>query len=389
METVGPPAIADPRQPAAERRPTQEHLDALLLESQDQPSRSAADALRLSVTAELRVLLESGSSEALQGLIEGAGSPGLARSLWLRLAEAWTQVTTPAHGDSLAVTLFAMPVVIVAGLERSDGGTAAMPRLPTVLPDVERIGALGRQHGILAGCENFALANALAADDAVAPAALPKLLEWQQQGMVVRGARDVHPAPIELRSGQPTVSTRYLIGTALSGAGNALLDARDARGWGLPLAGELARQLAQPGATVLALPRPPEIPPLAWMHGRLAAREVAAQLFASDALRRFRAQSGEPVAVISAHRCPDATGGGELRLSLSTLLDTLAAEGFRCPLLPVETAADAVSMLGSLLEDCRVADVRVLPGIHPDRDPATGDRLLFRADALPAAPPLH
>ena len=38
-------------------------------------------------------------------------------------------------------------------------------------------------------------------------------------------------------------------------------------------------------------------------------------------------------------------------------------------------------MLVDLLRDCRVGDVQVLPGVHPDRDAATGVTLLFKGEA--------
>jgi hypothetical protein len=71
-------------------------------------------------------------------------------------------------------------------------------------------------------------------------------------------------------------------------------------------------------------------------------------------------------------------------LSLSSPFDPRQAEGFRCPLFPTDHAGDVASMLIDLLRDCRVADVRVLPGVHPDCDPQTGMTLLFKADALAA-----
>jgi len=108
---------------------------------------------------------------------------------------------------------------------------------------------------------------------------------------------------------------------------------------------------------------------------------VGAQLFASNAIRTLRAQVGEPVAVISAHRAAAAPGGGELRLSLSSPFDPRQAEGFRCPLFATDRASDVATMLVDLLHDCRVADVRILPGVHADRDPLTGLTLLFKPDA--------
>src|SRR4029077_16601521 len=135
---------------------------------------------------------------------------------------------------------------------------------------------------------------------------------------------------------------------------------------------ELARQLAAPGVSVLALPRAPQSPPAALQQGRRAQREVGGQLFTSNATRKLRGAVGEPSAVISAHRCAAAPGGGELRLSLSSPFDPRQAEGFRCPLFPADRAVDVASMLLDLLSDCRVTDVRVIPEAQADRDPGTG-----------------
>jgi len=116
---------------------------------------------------------------------------------------------------------------------------------------------------------------------------------------------------------------------------------------------------------VLALPRAPQRLLPAVQQGRAAQREVSAQIFVGNALRRLRAAVGEPSAVISAHRAPAAPGGGELRLSLSSPFEPRDAEGFRCPLYPPDRAADVAAMLVQLLHDCRVTDIRVLAGVHP------------------------
>ena len=46
-------------------------------------------------------------------------------------------------------------------------------------------------------------------------------------------------------------------------------------------------------------------------------------------------------------------------------------------------------MLCDLLRDCRVADVRLSPGVHADRDPDTGTILLFKPAAEGVEPTLH
>jgi hypothetical protein len=130
-------------------------------------------------------------------------------------------------------------------------------------------------------------------------------------------------------------------------------------------------------------------PPLAGARaGRIAHREIALQLYAANAIRALRASVGEPSAVVSAHR----TAEGELRLSLSSPFGPREAEGFRCPLFPFERVEDVVAAIVDLMRECRVADVRVLDGVHPDRDAVTGLPLFFRADAIespPAAGRLH
>jgi hypothetical protein len=279
--------------------------------------------------------------------------------------------------------LFALPVVIVAGAT-SSAGEAAATSIAGVLDGAERVTSLLRDHRVLGGNLNFALAAPLVAADTVDIPRLPMLLAWQKLASSERRfAREVHPAPMAVNANQESVHLRFLIGTAIAASATELFAERASTEWIMPLAQELSRQLAFTGVSVLALPRPPSVPLLALQHGRAAQREVGAQLFASNAIRRFRARVGEPSAVISAHRCATAVGGGELRLSLSSPFDTRQAEGFRCPLFPPDRAGDVATMLLDLLHDCRVTDVRTVAGAQEDQDPVTGLPLLFRADALP------
>ena len=253
-----------------------------------------------------------------------------------------------------------------------------------VIAEGAQLAAILRDHGALAGNQAFALSGALASADVLDIARLPDLLAWQRLAAAeaVDGL-DLPPTPIPVQSGCEGVHLRFLVGTALAAPGAALLADPDTSRWAHPLASEIARQLAAPGRSVLALPGPPQAPLSALQHGRAAQREVGAQLFAGNALRRFRAAVGEPIAIVSAHRCPAAPNGGELRVSLSSTFDARQAEGFRCPLFPTDRASDVAAMLIDLLRDCRVADLRVLAGVHGDCDPATGATLLFKPDALP------
>ena len=371
--------IADPRV-------FPEHIDTVhapLLElasaSLAASSSARADEIDSILVKALAERIGRGDGLLLAELFAAAPSAALARHLWRSLIAAWREASRPAAGEAVAATLFAMPIVIVAGTQP---GAAALA-LAGILQDCDRISAILQEHGALAGNRTFALASALATADAVDVPRLPTLLGWQRQALAGGGGRDLVPTPIAVQAGQEGVHLRFLIGTALAAPAVDLLGTAGTTRWAMPLAQELARQLAVPSATVLALPRAPSSPPAALQQGRAAQRAVGAQLFASNAIRRLRASVGEPSAVISAHRCPAAPGGGELRLSLSSAFDPRQAEGFRCPLFPSDAAGDVATMLIELLRDCRVVDVRVLTGVHADRDPATGRTLLFKPDAMP------
>lgn len=347
-------------------------------------SGARAEQIDKALVVALAERIRSGEGLLLCELLAAAPSFAVGRHLWRRLIEAWREASRPIDGERLAATLFALPIVIVAG--SPPGGDP--PPIAGVLGEPELAAAILREHRALAGNLSFALGNALVAADAVDVTRLPLLLDWQRRAMAETGAPlDLPPTPIAVQAGQDSVHLRFLFGNALAAPEIDLLGAADAAAWGLPLAREIARQLATPGVSVLALPRAPSSPPAALLQGRVAQRAVGAQLFASNAIRRFRASVGEPSAVISAHRCPAAPGGGELRLSLSSAVDARAAEGFRCPLFASDAVGDVAAMLLELLRDCRVTDVRLLPGVHPDRDSATGLTLLFQTDAMPDGEP--
>jgi len=347
-------------------------------------STARADDIDRALTAALSGRLRSGDGLVLAELMAAAPSLSLARHLWRRLIDAWREASRVQDGDGLAATLFAMPTVIIAG---AASGSVPSP-VEGILGEPQRIAALLREHGALAGNLSFSLCAALVASDALDVARLPGLLQGHRRALAGDGAVfDLPPTSIAVNAGQEGVHLRFVMGHALAAPGIDLLAATQTTGWGLPMARELVRQLGTPGASLLALPGAPQSPPAALVQGRSAQRAVGAQLFASNAIRRLRASVGEPSAVISAHVCAGAPGGGELRLSLSSALDRREAEGFRCPLFPTDSVGDVVAMLTELLRDCRVTDIHILPGVHADRDPATGLTLLLKPDALPQREP--
>jgi len=371
----------DPRSyPAPATAPAQfAALHALAEASLASATGQEASAHDLTLGAELESLLQPGNGDSLAQLFASAPSSAIYRHLWRLLAE---RERAGAPDPSLLVRLFALPVIIVAGHE-------AISSVPTVLTaivaDVGTHASLLREHGALAGNETMALGNALVAAEALDLAQLPDLLASRALPEAMSPLRALAPAPIQVAAGVEGVHLRFLVGAALAAPGADLFRDATVGKWGLPLAQALSRSLGAPGISVLALPRPPQPLVTAVQQGRLAQREVGAQLFASNAIRKLRAATGEPTAVISVHRLDDSGGGGEVRLSLSSRFDPRQAEGFRCPLLPGDRVDDVVHMLTTLLAECRIADVRVHAGIHADRDPASGRTLLFKAEGAPPA----
>ena len=376
--------LPDPRtfpDPAA-ATPAAAQLHALAAESLASQSEGEAQARDRDVVALLSAQVAGGDGDALASALDSAPSVAIHRHLWRALSRA---LSGPLDADAgLGAVLFAVPLVLVTG--RAGEGVA---RLSGVLHDTTTFAALLREHRALGGNESFALANALVAAADIGPRALPALFRASR----LAGAEgpfvpvELPKASIVVPEGE-TAHLRFVVGSALAAPGFELGREVGSPAWMRPFAQALGRALAVPGISVLALPRPPQPLPAALAAGRGAQRDVSAQLFASNALRRMRGSVGEPTAVLSAHRAAEAPGAGELRLSLSSPFEPRDAQGFRCPLYPWERVADVAAMLVDLLRDCRVADIRAVSGVHADRDPLTGGPLLFKPETLPPSFPV-
>ncbi len=359
------PELDDPRRwPPAIVTPFDEAARAI-----EAKTRADADVHDARVCAWLRDAVQAGDGERLARTFASAPTPALARHLRRLLAEI--ERKNPSTAAGLATTLFAIPVIVVTAQK----ARAAFVTLDAVLPDVAALATILRDANALSGCETFALSSSLVGVDAIDVAALPALLAANERRAA---ALDLAPAPIRVEGDDERVHLRFVAGAALTAPSVDPLHESTIARWGIPFAQALGRALAAPGVTLLALPRDVQRLVIAVQSGRAAQREVSAQIFASNAIRRLRASYGEPTAIISSHVAEDAPGGGELRLSLSSPFAPKAAEGFRCPLYPYETVQEVAAMLDALLSDCRVTDVRIVAGIHDDIDALTGGRLFFK-----------
>jgi hypothetical protein len=370
-------ALPDPRAFAPQR------ADAL-----PRPAAELIDAAQSALGAEVAVIAEKEESRLIERMadhllaadtapiasaLSAAPSLGALRLLARSLARAHGEAARRKHpSDGLAATVFALPVVIVAG-------SPSAVRVPGALPRIEEFVELLKTHRALRGNQAFALGNALVSSAAFTLEKLPGTLDWWRVDEGLGEPLALDRAPMALAANQEQVFLRFLIGRALAAPGVDLLSERDVGPWAMPFTQAFARQLGGGTLSLLAMARLPREPLAALYQGRIAQREVSLQLFMTNALRKFRQSVGEPAAVISAHRTDT---GGEVRLSLSNPFDERGAEGFRAELFPTDRAESVAADMRALLAECRVEQVTVLADVFPDEDPVTRLPLLFRADAL-------
>lgn len=278
---------------------------------------------------------------------------------------------------SVAVRLFAIPVVLIAGAR-------AAGVIPGVLDDIEALRALLERHGALGATRNFGLSNALCSAEALERLKPSRVYHWSRHWSQ-QTARELSPAEVRVLPGHEQVHLRFLPGAAVASGGEAsfLENASPIGVWGLPLTRELVRQLAQPAVELIAIPRPPVALLQAAHAGRCAELQVAFNLFVSNTVRHFRASIGDPAVVISAHRLEH--GGAELRVSMSCLMDDTLLEGFRWPLHPLDDFSAVKGSIMAMLHDCRLHDVRIVEEVQPERSVSGGLFLCAIDGVLPAA----
>ena len=389
LDSMSVADLPDPRvwPDSSEASVASARLHALARTAIDACTAREADSAQAEAIPALQRIIVATGGRGLAAALATAPSSAVARHLWRLLADL--ERGEPERATALRTTLVALPLILVSALEAREGHVT----LSGVLPEPRALEALLRDARAFGGAQTFALSSTLVGADALDVAALPALLTRgtldPAGGEHAMRPLDLAPAPIDAPAGNERIHLRFIVGAVLAAPGVDLPEETAIARWGMPFAQALARQMRTPGLSLLALPRPPRRLVPALQAGRAVQREVSAQVFASNAIRKLRASVGEPTAIISAHRAVDAPGGGELRLSLSSPFAPRAAEGFRCPLYPYEPVGDVATMLVGLLRDCRVPDVRIRTGVHADVDPATGGPLLFKDAGPSSASPLH
>jgi len=342
------------------------------------------------VVGELRAGWQRGDDRALEIALAAATGPAEYAHLLARARDATEPALSPGE---VAPRLFALPLVIVAG---GASGTC----LSGALPDVAGVESLLAEHAALGDVQRFSIGNALCAAtdlESMVPGALARAQSGPQAPAALAAlAGGFQPAPIELEDGEESIHLRFLVGAAwLSSEARRWVRPGDPVGrWATPLTHLLAKQLAQPEATVLPLARAPLPLAHAPAVGRAAAADAQFQLFVAAALRRARATTGEPTAILAAHRSELANGpAGEVRVTLSSPFDAGPCEAWTRTLEPGDDLPALCAAIDGFLQECRVSDRVLVPQVMPDRHPARpAERLLLAVADLesdgPAAAPL-
>ena len=341
-------------------------------------SAAAERGAQVCLTARLRELAATGDDAAIDAAFAAAPDQRV-RSLLLAAFKAAIDDPASADADGLLARVFAMPVVVVAG-----GRPGAV--LPGVLPDVATISALLREHGALGQTENFGLASTLVTAEALEALPPSVVYRWTRSiGESEAGARALEGTDILVDAVEEQAHLRFLVGAGVAPAqGLSFIESASRIGaWGMPVTRALAAQLGQDGLSLLPLPRPPKSLVVAAATGRFALEETRLHLFMSGVLRKLRASVGEPVAVLSVH------ADGEVRIGLSSPFDAQVLHGFRWRLGVFDDLGEVAHSILSLLRDCRILDVRVVPGLQPERDAAGAPRFLSIHDLGPSGEVRH
>lgn len=300
------------------------------------------------LVAEVGRLLGTGREDEIRDALgrpaSAEGSRALDQAIDIALAHA--------ADASLTLRRFAFPVVLVAG-------GLAPGKIPGVVPGIGELRELLALHGALGQAAHVALDDALADEAGIEALRLARLYETARN--VEGGAADLQLAPsdIVLQSTDETAHLRFLFGAALTprDAPDLAETAANIGAWGLPWTRALASRLAQPGLSLLPVPRPPLPLRQALRAGRFIWREIGFQLFLSTTLREYRARIGEPDVSVA------SIADGSVRVRLGSTLDDTSAE-FRWPLAQADDLAAVGAAIFGLLAECRLDNVQVAQAVE-------------------------
>lgn len=264
------------------------------------------------------------------------------------------ELGAPVAGESQRALVFALPIVLVAGIK-------GKLQLPGRLPDIGAVKALLTKHGVIRADSDVYLSGKLQHLDDLSAIRPSQLQQWKSALRYASGG-----LPLELKE-EPmlldgeAVFLRFLVGVAMqpNDGEPAIRLNGDINSWGMPLTHLLGEQLGRDGLTLFAIPRPPQLLPAALQQGYFARQEVHMQVTVSNMLRKLRTAGETPVATLAAHE------GGELRLTISSQENRDNWQGFVWPLSPLDNIELICQNFRQLMVECHVDDVRIIDTVQP------------------------
>ncbi|QKJ67864.1 hypothetical protein HQN60_14670 [Deefgea piscis] len=303
---------------------------------------------RLGLQQLMAELLMAKDHYALNGALTQAPSQDAWMTLWHALRQ---EVESPSQHAQQSATLFAIPVVLVAGCK----GEATLPS------EIDGDAALAilREHGVIAADADAWLSGALLGPDILAAISPAQLAEWRA---TLSSASDfpIDSAGSAIKFKDEAVALRYLIGVAIERTGKpaAITLGGQVGSWGMPLANLIGETLKTDGVTLFPIPRTP----LPWLSaqdvGRVTQLETRLQVMTSNALRSIRSKGRTPVVTVAAHE------NNEIRITFASKEDVERWEGYVWPLLPSDHVELIAQYIQELMLECRMTDLVFVDGVQ-------------------------
>jgi hypothetical protein len=326
-------------------------LNAVLAEN-DMQRRQEKQA---SLVFLLNQYLEQDKQEALVVALSLAPSQFAYQYLW----DTIKSLVMPADALHQA-QIFALPLIIVAG--------APHPvTLPAKLTDIAPILQQLKNSHIIHEDADIFLSAQLYTGDTLAGISLPQLYRWQQALQYASGGLPINLTAEPISLTKQGVFLRYLLGVAMRNPDIPTpikLD-QEVSSWGLAIAESIQQDLQQEGLTLFAIPRQPQALLEALDTGQHIYLDIAMQVFASDAIKKYRDQRKTPTASIACHE------NHEVKLIISSIETPSLWEGFVWPLQALDHPADIGQQMQSLLQECQLEEIVLLTGIQPAQENGT------------------
>jgi hypothetical protein len=197
---------------------------------------TSGQPLLMGLARKIAALLDSGDESTLREAMRNPSSSAAARALFRALDTA----LTPAAGHGgVNLHLFAIPVLLVVGVQSAQ-------RVSGVLREPDEIRSLFEQSGALGHCRNFGISNALAATESVEAIPWSTLYSMAQaQSWDASLGLDLAPADVDVSAERETVHLRFISGAALipNDAPAFVAAAGNVGRWGM----QLTRACSSPG----------------------------------------------------------------------------------------------------------------------------------------------